>query len=217
MVNHQLVAVNSAFARQVLFLSQRLDCSERYIADLLHVVMGENPNAGSINCLELTIAEFHRRRRHLVDVLRYILEAAEAASARDAPPVYARIDAFVRQNLIPAVMVSGGEITLANRIFCEIRDLGSVASTVQEERRGAGTTSSDQGSWNFIFVYALLHCYKVPTLRWVTKFSMQDTTPSSTNDGIWHYVIASSHDLDIFLLTTSKWSSSGWTKILGIT
>jgi nuclear pore complex protein Nup205 len=145
MVNNQPVAVNPEFARQVIFLSQHLDCSERYVAGILHGVMAENPNVPPLNCLEVAIAEFHQRRRHLVDSLRYIFEAADAASTAEAPPVYLRMDVFVRQDLVPAVLVPGGESTLARKIFEEIKRLGKVISKAEEAKQNAGSTSYSQG------------------------------------------------------------------------
>jgi nuclear pore complex protein Nup205 len=146
-INNQSVAINADFARQVVFLSQHLDCSERYVAAILHRVMVENPNMGPIYCLEAAIAEFHQRRRHLVDSLRFIFEAAETASMSGASPVYTRIDTFVRQELVPAVPVTGGEISLAYRIFKEIGSLENVVSKAQEAKQRAGSTSCDQGMW----------------------------------------------------------------------
>jgi nuclear pore complex protein Nup205 len=107
--------------------------------------MAENPNIVSVNCLEVAIAEFHQRRRHLVDSLRYIFEAAEAASIGDAPPVYMRIDAFVRQDLIPPVSFPEGELSLAYRIFKEIENLGNVISKAHEAKQNAGSASRTQG------------------------------------------------------------------------
>ena len=58
-VDGKPLTFNVDFAHQVLFLSQQLDCSEIYVAGLLHSVMTENPNIGSVECIEATVAEFH--------------------------------------------------------------------------------------------------------------------------------------------------------------
>ncbi|KAF8890672.1 nucleoporin Nup186/Nup192/Nup205 [Infundibulicybe gibba] len=124
------VAINSDFARQVIFLSQQLDTSERYIASLLHAVMSENPNIGPAICIELTISEFHQRRRYLVECLCYLLEAAEAAEL-NALPTYSRIENFVRNELISS--------SLASNIIKEIEDLGSVVGRADIARKNAGS------------------------------------------------------------------------------
>jgi len=106
--------------------------------------MTENPNIGPVNCLEVTVAEFHQRRRHLADSLQYIFEAAEASAVSDSPILYARIDTFARQELISS-HITGSEMSLAHRIFSEIEKLGSTMSHVQAARQNAGSFSLNQG------------------------------------------------------------------------
>lgn len=140
--------MNADFARQVVFLSQQLECSEKYVAALLHTVMTDNPNIGAENCLEVTVANFHQRRRHLADCLRYLFEAAEAAESGDAVPMYGRINSFALSDLVPGVPVQGGEVTLAYRIFKEIEHMDSVIARADAIRKNAGTNtiaSSGQG------------------------------------------------------------------------
>ncbi|KAF7421056.1 hypothetical protein PC9H_011576 [Pleurotus ostreatus] len=132
-IHGKSVAVNVDFTRQVLFLSQHLECSERYVAELLHSVMSENPNVGPADYLEATLNEFHQRRRHLVDTLRFLLEAAEVgASASDALPMYRRIEAFVRSEMIGV---------LPSRVFKEVDSLGGVLTKVDGVRRNAGSNT----------------------------------------------------------------------------
>ncbi|KAJ3995979.1 nucleoporin Nup186/Nup192/Nup205 [Lentinula boryana] len=141
-INGKQVAVNSDFARQVVFLSQHLECSERYVASLLHYIMTQNPNVTPVSCLELAVAEFHARRRYLVDCLRYLLEAAEAAESSEAPSLYHHLDRYVRVDLIkPQSMPSGGEIPLAYRIFQEIENIGKVIVRADNTRRSAQTNT----------------------------------------------------------------------------
>ncbi|KAJ7041203.1 nucleoporin Nup186/Nup192/Nup205 [Mycena alexandri] len=134
-LNGRPAAVNPDFARQVVFISQQLDTSERYIADLLHSVTAENPNIQPVDCIELTIAEFHQRRRHLADCLGYIFEAAEAADDE----IFHRIGEFVAQDLIPPPRT--GEVTLAHRIVREIQNLGNAVARADAARKGARTMS----------------------------------------------------------------------------
>ncbi|KAE9406107.1 hypothetical protein BT96DRAFT_955003 [Gymnopus androsaceus JB14] len=148
-INGKQVAVNSEFAGQVIFLSQYLECSERHVAGLIHSIMTQNPNINPVSCLELAVAEFHSRRRHLVDCIRYLLEAAEAAESPDAPPLYHHIDRYVRNDLAaPQTTPGGGEIPLAYRIFKEMENLGSVIARADNARKSAqtNTTLPQQGA-----------------------------------------------------------------------
>ncbi|KAF9463318.1 nucleoporin Nup186/Nup192/Nup205 [Collybia nuda] len=144
-IDGRQVAVNSDFTRQVIFLSQQLDCSERYIAGLLHNAMAENPNISPVQCLEATIAEFHQRRRHLVDCLLYLVEATEAAEAPDLPPTYARIANYVRVELLGT---SAGD-AFALKIFKQLEGLDSVIGRADLARKNASsntTLPSGQGN-----------------------------------------------------------------------
>ncbi|KAJ7482279.1 nucleoporin Nup186/Nup192/Nup205 [Mycena galericulata] len=139
-LNGKQAAVNSDFARQVIFLSQQLECSERYIASILHSVTAENPNVTPVDCIELTMAEFHQRRRHLADCLGYIFEAAEVATESSGNSVFSRIERFAADDLIPpAVSHQGSEITLAHRIVREIQNLGNAVARADAARKGART------------------------------------------------------------------------------
>jgi nuclear pore complex protein Nup205 len=128
------LAVNADFAQQVLFLAQQLACSEKYIASILHAIMAEHPNISPASSLEATVAEFHQRRRHLVDCLRYLCDAAELAHRPDAPRLHLRLEAFVRQELVPATRSEG---SFALRIFSEIDSLGAAVAQAHTARQHA--------------------------------------------------------------------------------
>ncbi|KAG2143441.1 nucleoporin Nup186/Nup192/Nup205 [Suillus bovinus] len=136
-INGRSFAVNADFAQQAIFLAQQLKSSEKYIASILHSVMSENPNIGPVGCVEATVVEFHQRRRHLVDCLRYIFEAAELAELPDAPRLYKRLDAFARQDLVPPMKGPGGEVSLALRIFKELENLGNTVARAQQAQQCA--------------------------------------------------------------------------------
>ncbi|KAF9219350.1 hypothetical protein BS17DRAFT_804452 [Gyrodon lividus] len=141
-VNGRSLAVNTDFAQQAIFLAQQLGCSEKYIASILHSTMADNPNIGSVNCIETTLVEFHQRRRHLVDCLRYLVEAAELAELPDAPRLYIRLEAFVRQELAPVIKGTGADVSLAQRIFKEIEVLGTAVSQAQTARQNAQSNTA---------------------------------------------------------------------------
>ncbi|KAJ7777509.1 nucleoporin Nup186/Nup192/Nup205 [Mycena maculata] len=142
-LNGRQAAVNSDFARQVIFLSQQLECSERYIAGILHSVTAENPNVTPVDCIELTVAEFHQRRRHLADCLGYIFEAAEVATeSSEKSSMFSRIEHFVADDLIPpSASQQGTEITLAHRIVREMQSLGNAVAKADAARKSARTDS----------------------------------------------------------------------------
>ena len=109
--------------------------SERYVANLLQYIMSENPNAPMERCIEATILEFHTRRRHLADCMRYVFEAAELGESGNVPPFYVRLEMFVRQQLLPPPR--GGGLTLAIKIFQEIHNLGNTLAKAQAARQNA--------------------------------------------------------------------------------
>ncbi|KAI6135337.1 nucleoporin Nup186/Nup192/Nup205 [Pisolithus thermaeus] len=131
------LAVNADFAQQTIFLAQQLRCSEKYVASILHSIMAENPNVDSVSAMEATIVEFHKRRRHLVDCLRFLFEAAELAQSSEAPRLYVRLEAFLRQELVSAVKLDGKDVTLANRIFRTIESLGSIVTEACAAKQSA--------------------------------------------------------------------------------
>ncbi|EMD35026.1 hypothetical protein CERSUDRAFT_125016 [Gelatoporia subvermispora B] len=132
-VNGRSLAVNADFARQVIFISQQLDCSERYVAGLLHDVVSQNPNMNQQATVEATIFEYHDRRRQLAECLRLIFEAAEASESSGMPPIYERVDYFVRTQLVPAA----GGLSLPSKVFQEIHNLGNVLAKAQMARQNA--------------------------------------------------------------------------------
>jgi nuclear pore complex protein Nup205 len=143
MVNGKPLAVNADFARQVIFISHHLDCSERYVAGILHSIMTKNPNISPANSLEAAIVEFHQRRRHLFDSLRYCLEAAEVGATDSTPRLRKRLYGFVRNEII---LEGGKDFSL--RVFMEVDRLGNVIAKAQREKQNAvsnTTAPSAQG------------------------------------------------------------------------
>ncbi|TFY64741.1 hypothetical protein EVJ58_g2418 [Rhodofomes roseus] len=120
-VNGRPHAVNPDFARQALFISQELNVSERYVTSLLQNVMSANPNVPMERCIEATILEFHTRRRHLADCLRYIFEATQLAETVGIPALYVRVEMF------------------------EIHSLGNVIEKVQAARQNAKSDTAAPG------------------------------------------------------------------------
>ncbi|KAG7087591.1 hypothetical protein E1B28_013544 [Marasmius oreades] len=138
-INGKQVAINPEFARQVVFLSQQLECSERYIAGLLNDVMAQNPNVSAVNCVETTILEFHQRRRNLADSLRILMQVTEIGVSEDTSEFYRNVAQFVVAEIIPPerLRTSRGVIPFAHRLFKEMEHLGTVLSRVDAARRNA--------------------------------------------------------------------------------
>ena len=103
--------------------------------------MAENPNINPMISLELTVAKFHEQRRCLVDCLRFLLEATEAAEAPDIPSTYSRIAKFVKSELLPGSGGLSGEITLASKLFKEVELLDGEISKADAARKNAGSNT----------------------------------------------------------------------------
>ncbi|EIN05826.1 hypothetical protein PUNSTDRAFT_137309 [Punctularia strigosozonata HHB-11173 SS5] len=145
-IDGKTLAVNVDFARQAIFLSQHLECSERVVSALLHDVAVHNPNITPAECVEATLLEYHKRRRDLVDCLRYILEAAMVAENDEAPTLFKRLDVFVRQGLLPkdkapgqgsgALGTSQGATFFA-KLMNEVENLGKTIAQVEAAKQNA--------------------------------------------------------------------------------
>ena len=126
-VDGRQLAVNSEFAQQVKFISQQLNCSERFCSGLLHAVLAENPTIGQIEATEQTILAYHRVRRELADCLRFIFEAADTAQRGYARPIHSRLNDFAQRHLLG----SNGVNSLASRLFSELDGFGSVIANAR--------------------------------------------------------------------------------------
>lgn len=144
-IDGKAVAVNADFVRQVAFISQQLDCSEKYISSLLQHVMLTHPNVNSTTAIESAIIEFHKRRRDLVDCIEYILEAAETFRP-GVPRLYERLAQYAQDNL---VQLAKGDAALAPRIIKQLVRLGSEIAKTQAAKQGAtaNTTAPSQQGW----------------------------------------------------------------------
>ncbi|TCD60841.1 hypothetical protein EIP91_009419 [Steccherinum ochraceum] len=132
------MAVNADFSRQALFISQQLDCSEQYAAELLHDVMSTHPNLAQDRCVETTIIEHHTRRRHVAECLKYVLEAARSSLNPDAPPLYERLSVFARDQLL----IRQPQATpLTEKLLNEVEKIGETLNRVYAERQNAGSAT----------------------------------------------------------------------------
>ena len=143
-IDGKRVAVNPDFARQVLFLSQQLECSERHVAGILDKVTSENPNFSPVYTLEAAVAEFHRRRRLLVECVCELIEATRLATPPDAHPSFKRLANFVESELLHG-LPSAGVDTWTLRIFRTIDGLEGVLSTANNAKQCAGSNTIPPG------------------------------------------------------------------------
>lgn len=110
-VDGRPLAVNADFARQVKFIAQQLNCSERFCSGLLHRVLTESPTITEVSAVEQAILEYHRFRREVADCIRFVFEISNEALKGHAPPIFARLNEFVKRYLV-------GQS--ATRVFAEI-------------------------------------------------------------------------------------------------
>jgi nuclear pore complex protein Nup205 len=137
-IDGQRVALNSDFVRLAIFLSQQLDCSERYVAGILYKVMSENPNITAADALEATVAEFHYRRRLLAESVLDLVEATRLGGEPDATPTSKRLSNFVQSELIHGLPAQGTE-TWALRIYRAVDTLDGVLAAANNARQSAGS------------------------------------------------------------------------------
>ncbi|KAI0297000.1 nucleoporin Nup186/Nup192/Nup205 [Multifurca ochricompacta] len=148
-VGGRTISVNNDFATQVIYISQVLSCSQRYVAGLMQSVISNNPNFTPVNILEEVVLEHHRRRRDLVDCIRFLLEAAEMASSPGTTPLYARLNLFVLQQFIQpngADVVVFGQKGLAWKVWLETETLDRTISQAQASKQNAGSSTTLQGT-----------------------------------------------------------------------
>jgi nuclear pore complex protein Nup205 len=130
------------------------------MAGILYNMMAQNPNIDPVHCLEVTIAEFHQRRRHLVECVRFLLEAAEAANSPDSNATYERLSGFVHSEFISGLPTQGGE-TFGLRIFKAVESLDDDIAKADAARKNAGsntTAPTGQGMITTTTRYAELIC-----------------------------------------------------------
>ena len=70
--------MNQDFAQGVIFLSEQLECSEKYCAELLNRVSTREPNLDLLRRLELAVEEHHEKRQTILNILTRLLEALSA-------------------------------------------------------------------------------------------------------------------------------------------
>lgn len=136
------MAVNADFIRQVLFLAQQLECSEKAIAEILYSVMSEYPNMDSKEYLEAVVARFHSNRRNLVESLQLLFNAAEQGESPTAGPALRRICSFIYTELVPGSQTSlGGQTTLPYKMFKELEGMDAMLLKALVAKRNAGSVT----------------------------------------------------------------------------
>ena len=103
--------------------------------------MTGNPNITPVSCIELTIANYHQRRRDLVDSLKFLLEATEVAESSEASPSYQRVAKFVKSELLTGTRGLPGDITLASQSFKEMENLEGLLVKAEAAKRNAGSNT----------------------------------------------------------------------------
>ncbi|KAI0270638.1 nucleoporin Nup186/Nup192/Nup205 [Gloeopeniophorella convolvens] len=149
-VDGRQMTVNHDFATQVIYLAQVLRCSERYVAGLMQYVISNNPNLNPVNIIEEVVLEHHRRRRDLVDCVRFLLEAAEMSGSPGSTALHARLELFVQRQLIPPKEnvdgVTFGEKGLGWKVLLAIEAFDQVLPQAQTTKQSAGSNTTLQGT-----------------------------------------------------------------------
>ena len=148
-VDGRQMSVNNDFATQVIYLARVLSCSERYIAGLMQYVISNNPNFSPVNILEEVVLEHHRRRRDLVDCIRFLLDSADMVGSPGATALQARLELFVTKQLIPSKEgvdgVAFGEKGLGWKVLLEIEALDHTIAQALAAKQNAGSNTTLQG------------------------------------------------------------------------
>lgn len=118
--------------------------------------MTENPNLLPVSCIEVTVAQFHQRRRHLVDSLRYLLETADTAERTETSASLQRLQQFVRFELVDVhSMKDGGP--LATKIFKEMERIDVQLTRALTVRRNAISNTTTPSVQGMFVVFAMIH------------------------------------------------------------
>jgi nuclear pore complex protein Nup205 len=132
------VAVNADFARQAIFLSEQLDCSERYAAEILQTITAQNPNADSKQTLELSVAEYHSRRRMLVDCISFLTEVAIANQVQSG--IHQHLKQWFQQEIINTT-ASYTSASWVSNLLQMMDALGGVIRQADNAQRGASSNT----------------------------------------------------------------------------
>lgn len=140
-VDGRSLAVNSEFARQVAFISQQLNCSERFIAGILHSVLTENPTISHVEAVEHTVLTYHKLRRELADCLQLVFEAAEKTEEAFSLPVHALLNDFVKRQLVSNTR----EGSITSQIFTELHTFEATITNARTAVTNAITSTNIPG------------------------------------------------------------------------
>ncbi|KAI0033042.1 nucleoporin Nup186/Nup192/Nup205 [Vararia minispora EC-137] len=99
--------ISNNLATQVMFLAQVLECSESYVASLVHYVMTAQPNLAPADLLEAVILEHHERRRDTVQCLQYLVDISLICNtpnrAPDCTRTHSQVDLFFERHILPSL------------------------------------------------------------------------------------------------------------------
>ena len=111
--------MNQDFAQGVIFLSEQLDCSEKYCAELLNRVSTREPNLDLLRRLELAVEEHHEKRQTILNILNQLLEALSACKQAGAGVEFDLLARISEQGLAFVQEGPPGE-RLINKLLKEI-------------------------------------------------------------------------------------------------
>ncbi|KAF9006925.1 nucleoporin Nup186/Nup192/Nup205 [Cyathus striatus] len=198
-VDDKPVAVNSDFARQAIFLAVELNCSEREAASVLHSVMSRNPNISPANSMELTVEQFHGRRRAITDCIRFLMEITQLAYVPSASSTIKHISEFVQSELLPQIGEQGGETALAHKILNEIEYMDVVMGRADMIRKNAGSnTIAPTAQTNPALGFEIVNA-RCESLKYERRFF----TPNEVKALIKWLTVHPNHPMTYYLLTAA--------------
>ena len=202
---------NGDFASEVVFVSQHLNCSEKHCASLLQSVHSSNPNIGRIQAVEYAVLAHHQLRRYLADCLRFIFEAVRVGQRGVGTPFHSRLAEYAKRQLVG----SGGEGSLANRLFKQIDQLGQaiVETKTAVTNAVSNTNVPTQGVYFEFMKFIESDDMKEDPQIWDTLFSLLDSSPLYMSDGHLRSRFTMSPALVSLHPMKSNWSLSGLTSI----
>ena len=138
--------INAEFKQEVLFLSEQLDCSEFYCAQLLEHVLRAQPNSQVSGLAEKAVVLHHRERIASIRCLKLVVETATRTDVLNMPNVD-----FVRSLALQLIQMpfyigsDKDETSLVIKLLTELDKLRSLFPGYPIPPRTESASSSNQG------------------------------------------------------------------------
>jgi nuclear pore complex protein Nup205 len=130
---------NDDFKQETLFLSQELDISELFCAELLDHTMARDPNLGKSATAEKAVIIYHEERAELLACLRKILE--DAMNSDSMPSRLSQmLQKFAVEIIASEIDIGSVKGRLVGKILAEIDNL---KGTITKQRVALQSATSN--------------------------------------------------------------------------